>query len=69
MLKTIVGFAFPTVALAIFGGAFLQSCQQNPGQHIGNFKTVCERDQGVLEQLSPNEYRCTLPDGQVKYSR
>jgi hypothetical protein len=48
----------------------LAGCKaENPGQHLGNFKTECETKKGTLEEVSPNNYKCTLPDGSVVLSK
>lgn len=47
----------------------LVACKKDDrGQHLGNFKNACIADKGKLEEISPNNYKCTLPDGAVRVS-
>lgn len=43
----------------------LAACKEDKGVHLGTFKETCAAKNGVLAQVSSNEYTCTLPDGSV----
>lgn len=43
----------------------LAACKDDKGVHLGTFKEKCSAKNGVLAQVTPNEYTCTLPDGTV----
>ena len=47
----------------------LNSCDS--GLHLGNFKNDCAANKGALSVVegTSNEYRCTLPDGNVLFSK
>lgn len=57
-----------TIGIVLLSTMFLAGCK-NEGQHLGNFKNNCESRKGKLEQTSPNNYKCTLPDGTVLFSK
>lgn len=48
-------------------GLIVTGCK--PGQRLGVFKQNCAELKGKLEQLKGDEYKCTLLDGKVLYSR
>ena len=56
------------LVLLLWIGGFLGGCL-NQGQHLGNFKNDCAKQNGVLVQKAPNDYECTLPDGKVLKSK
>jgi hypothetical protein len=54
------------VLLTAIAGIALAGCL--PGQRLGNFKNWCASENGLLEEVSPNNYKCTVGD-KIHYSK
>jgi hypothetical protein len=64
------------IAAVLTVSAGLSDCNKwfSQGDHLGEFKTACAKNNGVLapsnkDGATPNDLMCTLKDGTVLYSR
>jgi hypothetical protein len=56
-----------TAIIAVMFASVLSMCDQ--GQHLGNFKQDCETAKGTYERIEGSDYKCTMPDGKVTFSK